>query len=74
MIVHCLFNRIQDKIGIRIGRNTYKFCDHCGYRLRGERDYLINHYKRFHDGHNHEWLNYGEMPKSNWYTNLTDHF
>ena len=74
MIVHSSFKRIRDQIGIRIGRTTYKFCNHCGYRLRGERDYLINHYKSFHEGHNHEWLKYGEIPKNNWYTNLTDHF
>ena len=74
MLVHHSFKRIQDKIGIREGRHTFKFCGHCGYRLRGEDSYLKNHFKRFHDSKEHFWLKHGEMPKSNWYTNMADHF
>ena len=74
MIVHHLFKRIRDQISIREGRHTFKFCGQCGYKLRGESDYLKNHNKRFHESRDHHWLKYGEIPKSNWYTNLAAHF
>ena len=74
MIVHPLFNKIRDQISIREGRNTFKFCGQCGYKLRGEINYIKNHFKRFHECRDHHWLKHGEIPKSNWYTNLTAHF
>ena len=74
MIVHHSFTRIQGQIGIREGRHTFKFCGHCGYWLRGETNNIKQHFKHFHDGNDHGWLKYGEMPNLHWYSNLKEHF
>ena len=74
MLIHPSFKRYRNQITFRMKGKTYKHCRQCGYRIRCDGTYLIDHFKTFHECLEPEWLNYGEMPKSNWYTNLAAHF
>ena len=47
-----------------------KFCARCGEMMRGDASSLKRHCKRQHDGMNHGFLQFGQLPQKSKYSNF----